>query len=177
MRAERILRQNIDAILRARGQTRAELAAHCGLTRSWASRVFSDRDRHDKRGIPLKYLDAFADFFGIAVYQLFQPGISALTERRAGAERRTLADRRLTAALRGAPTEIRRVPVTPDDELVLADLHALDYEDYQRVKGWIAVARLGVGRGRKTRPVSVPPAAATGAPASTPSTNGRRRGK
>jgi hypothetical protein len=103
-------------------------------------------------------LDAFADYFGIETYQLFQPGISQLTERRSGGDRRATADRRVNATLRGLPsTPVRQIAVTPDDEAILADLHALSYENYQRVKGWITVARLGTGNGRKTPPPPGPP--------------------
>lgn len=163
MRADRILRQNIDAILAARGQTRAQLAAACGLSRSWSSKVWKDApDPQGKRGIPLKYLDAFADFFGISVYQLFQPGIAHLTERRSGTDRRSVADRRISATPRGLPsTPIRQIAVTPEDEAILATLHDLSYEKYQRVKGWIAVAKLSEGSGRRTR---LPAARDVGAP-------------
>jgi hypothetical protein len=170
MHAGQLLKRNIDAMLRARGQTRSDLAASCGLTRSWASRVFKEGG-DGTRGIPLKYLDAFADFFGIATYQLFQPGISPLTERRSGTDRRSHQDRRISATRADGETPIRRVEVTPDDEAILADLHALSYENYQRVKGWITVARLGTGSARRTTPRAETPAA-TPAPPSRPT---RRR--
>jgi hypothetical protein len=56
------------------------------------SQIFTN----DERNLPLKYLDRIADFFGLATYQLFQPGISARYERRK-AERRTGRDRRVSA--------------------------------------------------------------------------------
>jgi hypothetical protein len=95
LKAHELLKHNIDALLRARGQTRPELARWCRRSRSWLDKAFSE----ERREIPLKYLDRIADFFGIATYQLFQPGISPLTERRAGTERRRLRDRRMSAAM------------------------------------------------------------------------------
>jgi hypothetical protein len=95
LKAPLLLKHNIDSLLRARGQTRKELAIWCRRTESWISQIFTE----STRGIPLKYLDRIADFFGIATYQLFQPGISPLTERRSGFDRRKVRDRRLSAAI------------------------------------------------------------------------------
>lgn len=91
MRANLLLKHNIDALLRARGQTRKDLAMWCHRTESWISKIFLNANRE----IPLKYLDRIADFFGLATYQLFAPGISPLTERRKGHERRNGKDRRI----------------------------------------------------------------------------------
>ncbi len=115
MQSTRLLRHNIDALLKARGQTRHDLAFFCGRSDSWISRIFSEgvSDREHDRGVPLKYLDKFADFFGIATYQLFQPGISPLTERRSGRDRRTGRDRRVSNAQRSLVP-----PHTPDMETV-----------------------------------------------------------
>jgi transcriptional regulator with XRE-family HTH domain len=165
MKSGRQLRLNMDAMLKARGQTRTQLAAACGLSRSWASKVWKESpDPQDTRGIPMKSLDAVADFFGVSVYNLFQPGISHLTERRAGADRRSVVDRRVSVLPRGLPvTPIRQISVTPEDEAVLADLHALSYDQYQRVKGWITVARLADGSARRTGPrVALPPGGPSG---------------
>ena len=96
MKAAALLKRNIDTLLRARRQTRKDLAQWCRRSESWISKVF----RHEQREIPLKYLDRIADFFGLATYQLFQPGISALTERRMQIERRAGRDRRQSHAHR-----------------------------------------------------------------------------
>lgn len=144
MKASFLLRQNIKAILKARGQTAHDLAAWCRMDDSWISKILSDGPEDRARGIPLKHLDRIADFFGLATYQLFQPGISPLTERRKGGDRRAGVERRISARRADLPaTPIRQISVTSDDEAILADLHALTYEDYQRVKGWITVAKLG----------------------------------
>lgn len=90
MKANALLKLNIDTILRARGQTRKDLAFWCRRSESWISKIF----RSEKREIPIRYLDRISDFFGLATYQLFQPGISPLTERRKH-ERRSGRDRRI----------------------------------------------------------------------------------
>ncbi len=94
LKASELLKHNIGALLQARGQTKPELARWCRRSRSWMDKIFSE----DRREVPLKYLDRIADFFGIATYQLFQPGISPLTERRK-AERRSGQDRRVSRAV------------------------------------------------------------------------------
>ena len=94
-KAHHLLKQNIDALLKARGQKRKELAAWCRRSESWLSQIFID----DERNVPLKYLDRIASFFGLATYQLFQPGISPLTERRVTSDRRVVRDRRVSHAV------------------------------------------------------------------------------
>lgn len=96
MRASGLLKHNIDALLTGRRQNRKDLADWCRRSESWISKIFSS----PKREIPLKYLDRIADFFGLATYQLFQPGISELTERRVHSDRRTGRDRRQSHAQR-----------------------------------------------------------------------------
>lgn len=94
LKASELLKHNIDALLRARGQKRPELSRYCRRSRSWLDKIFSEQ----RREVPLKYLDRIADFFGIATYQLFQPGISPLTERRTRSDRRSWRDRRISQA-------------------------------------------------------------------------------
>ncbi len=98
LKASRLLESNIDALLKARRQSRHDLARYCRRSDGWLSKILSD-DAETKRGLPLKYLDRIADFFGIATYQLFQPGISPLTERRTGVSRRSGRDRRISNAV------------------------------------------------------------------------------
>ncbi len=87
-----LLKENIDALLSERHQRRKDLAQWCRRSESWLSQIFTN----DERNVPLKYLDRIADFFGLATYQLFQPGIAARYERRK-ADRRTGKDRRIGA--------------------------------------------------------------------------------
>lgn len=158
MKANVLLKHNIDTLLRARGQTRRELAIWCRQSLdkkvdAWISHIFTRPDQ----GIQLRYLDRIADFFGIAVYQLFQPGISPLTERRTLPERRSGTDRRITAKQLGATTTPQRgLILTADDEVLLADLHALSYEKYQHVRAWIVAAKLARNTAPDTKPHAAP---------------------
>lgn len=93
MKASFLLKTNIDALLKARHQSRHDLALWCRRSDAWLSKILGK----DNRNIPLEYLDRIADFFGLATYQLFQPGISPLLERRKGSDRRAGRDRRLSA--------------------------------------------------------------------------------
>lgn len=90
LRALYLLRQNISGLLSARRETQAELAFALGHGKSWINK-FLNGDRE----VQLKDLDRIADFFGIATYQLFQPGITPLTERRHQKDRRSGHDRRV----------------------------------------------------------------------------------
>lgn len=83
-----LFRQNVRALLIARNENAASLAAWCSHDKSWASKVLAG-DREPQ----LKDLDRIADFFGIDTYMLFQPGVEPLLERRK-AERRSGKDRR-----------------------------------------------------------------------------------
>jgi len=99
MKANQLLKHNIDTLLKARRQTRRDLAAWVRQSLDpkkidpWISQIFTNPERE----FQMKYLDRMADFFGIAVYQLFQPGISPFTERRSGTTRRSGHDRRISA--------------------------------------------------------------------------------
>lgn len=119
MKAHYLLKQNIDTLLKARGQKRVELARWCHRTESWLSQIFTD----DERNMPLKYLDRIASFFGIATYQLFQPGISPLAERRHGRDRRRGGDRRISATV---------ISEKPGDVDVMSLIRALSTPGRQR---------------------------------------------
>lgn len=130
MRANVLMKHNIDVLLRARGQTRHDLARWCRRTDAWISKIMSEETRE----FPMKYFDRIADFFGIATYQLLQPGISALTERRK-ATRRLLPDRRagrLAEALR----------VLPSHAEIEGKLRALTEANLRDVSRWIDVTLL-----------------------------------
>lgn len=94
LRAAVIMRNNVRALLVARKDSQAALAHWLRHSRSWINK-FLNGDRQ----IQLKDLDRVADFFGLATYQLFQPGIGSLTERRVQ-ERRKRPDRRIGHARR-----------------------------------------------------------------------------
>ena len=152
MKAHYLLKQNIDTLLRARGQKRRELAAWCRRSESWLSQIFIDEERN----IPLKYLDRIADFFGLATYQLFQPGISPLTERRKGLDRRVRPDRRVSRV-----TDSLQAP--PRYAEVEAKLRHLTDDQYRMVARWVeALAALPLGtEGPLGLPATAPAPAAT----------------
>jgi hypothetical protein len=89
-KADHVLRANIEHLLAARKEDQKTLAQWCGHDKSWINKFLNKG-----RGISLKDFDKIADFFGLETYQLFQPGISRLTERRSQTDRRTGQDRRI----------------------------------------------------------------------------------
>lgn len=95
MKANRLLAENITTLLKGRGQKQKDLADWCGHSQVWIGAILSG-----KRDARLQDIDRMADFFGIATYQLFQPGISTLTERRL-MERRAGRERRIGYPQRG----------------------------------------------------------------------------
>lgn len=124
LKANYLLVQNVRALLAARGEDAKALALWAGHRPAWLSKILSG-----DRGVKLSDLDKIADFFGLTVAQLFQHGISSLTERRKG-ERRSGQDRRTGKDRRGAgdarlhpelasPFQSREHPNgKPDDENV-----------------------------------------------------------
>ena len=140
MKATYLLKQNIDTMLKARGQTRHDLAMWCRRSDPWLSKLFTDENRN----IPLKYLDRIADFFGIATYQLFQPGISPLTERRKSADRRSGQDRRVSRAFPQVQT--------PSQSELAARFAGLDAHERQKVEAWMEALVLS----RASRPTAGP---------------------
>jgi hypothetical protein len=85
-----LLRRNITDLLLTRKESQHSLAFSIGHHKTWLNK-FLNGDRE----IQFKDLDGIANFFGLQAYQLFQPGISQLTERRKGKDRRTGRDRRI----------------------------------------------------------------------------------
>ena len=94
MKANRIIKQNIEALLKARGLPRRDLAQWCYRSDSWLSKIL----REERREFAAKDLDRIADFFGLAAYQLFQPGLAV--ERRKSVDRRSGRERRVGPANR-----------------------------------------------------------------------------
>lgn len=137
MKALPLLKHNIDTLLKARHQTRRELAQWVRQSMDtkkidpWISHIFTNPDAE----FQMKYLDRIADFFGIEVYKLFQPGISSVTERRKGGNRRTTVDRRISRAFAmvNGPTEAD----------LLSRLQLLTPDERQKLDHWIDVLRLG----------------------------------
>jgi DNA-binding Xre family transcriptional regulator len=145
MKANFLLKHNIDTLLKARGQHRKDLAQWCRRTEAWISKIFTD----DKRGVPLKYLDRIADFFGIATYQLLQPGISGLTERRSRIERRTVRDRRVSnLKLARDASPLLNVALEPEEVAAIQRRRLLLPADRQKVDDLLALATKPRPRGK-----------------------------
>lgn len=159
MKASYLFKKNIETLLSRRGHTRHDLAFYCRRSDAWLSKILGNSDRN----LPLKYLDRIADFFGLAPYQLFQPGISPLTERRNGHDRRSGLDRRISARNRTVPmSPIRQIDISPEDEALLAEIKSLTYEEAQRLRHWVSVVKLGrPGARERAAPVGQPQAVAS----------------
>ncbi len=95
VKAARLLAENILALLRVRHLSQHDLAQWCHHSDPWLSAILTG-----KREAQFSDLDRIADFFGLATYQLFQPGISGVTERRSGQDRRKGQDRRISHVTR-----------------------------------------------------------------------------
>lgn len=105
-----ILRQNVNSLLGARKESASLLAQYLGFKHRSSMTKFL---KNNRAGFEMWRLDKLADFFGLPVYQLFQPGISRLTERRSGFDRRTGQERRVGHAgrlLSHLQEELNKVP-------------------------------------------------------------------
>ena len=96
LKANYVLKTNIDALLVARNKTRKDLAQWCRRSESWISKIF----RNPRREMPMKYLDRISDVLGVETYELFRPGFSESAERRSGRDRRSGHERRVNDAQR-----------------------------------------------------------------------------
>lgn len=123
-----LLKENIDALLSQRGQRRKDLAQWCRRTEGWLSQIFTNPERN----VPLKYLDRIADFFGLATYQLFQPGIASRSERRSGLDRRSRKDRRISSL---------NTAVRESVSAAIANLSHADVADLLRLRSLPAASR------------------------------------
>jgi len=138
MKALPLLKHNIDTILKARHLTRRDLAQWVRQSMNnkiidpWISHIFGKPDAE----FQMKYLDRIAEFFGLPVYQLFQPGISALTERRKS-NRRTGRDRRISAMnLRVQESLSQQVAgISADDIALLATIKTLSASSRETIRG------------------------------------------
>jgi hypothetical protein len=150
MHANRLMKSNVDALLRARGQSRKDLAIWCRKTESWISKIMGE----EQREFPMKYFDRIADFFGIATYQLLQPGITPLTERRSKLPRRSGQDRRISVLyLTGAPRPQLSVALEPDEVARLQRMRLLVEPDLQKLDELLKEATRRPRRGGGTSKV------------------------
>lgn len=88
LKVQYLLIQNIRSLLDKRRIPDKELAFATGHSQPWLSKILKG-----ERNLRVEDLDGIAEFFGLTVYELLSPGISTLTERRSGIERRK-GDRR-----------------------------------------------------------------------------------
>lgn len=95
LKALYLLRENIRYLLDKRHESQTALAQFCGHQKAWINKFLNDRNIINGREVSIADMDKIAQFFGLAVYQLFQPGISALGERRSASDRRSGQDRRI----------------------------------------------------------------------------------
>lgn len=95
MKATRRLAENVVELLERHHLTQHDLAQWCRKSDPWVSQFL-----RGERNWQLDDLDRVADCFGLQTYQLFIPGVSARTERRAGVDRRSVKDRRVGQAQR-----------------------------------------------------------------------------
>lgn len=110
-RALVVLKRNLQHLIADRKESQVALARHVRHSKSWINKFLNDTT--DRTEIQIKDVDRIASFFGIEPYQLFQPGISRLTERRSGVERRANYERRVghSGRLReDLRTELNKVP-------------------------------------------------------------------
>lgn len=126
MKARLLLARNIHAILTARKQSQTSLAVWCRKKVSWINKILSGQ-----RPMHIDDFDRVADFLGIGVYQLFLPGISALTERRKQTDRRAGKDRRIghvdrIVAFQALTTEDGHASATPNSAAATATKDELD---------------------------------------------------
>lgn len=128
MKAHHLLKKNIDALLKARGRQRKDIAVYCRRSEAWLSQIFTNEDRN----MPLKYLDRIADFFGLETYQLFQPGLIPDTDRRTGRERRSGLDRRQA----GSADLLRPTLSRAELESKLSSLSPEAYKVFARRMAW-----------------------------------------
>lgn len=90
MKARVLLAKNIQAILNARKESQTDLANWCYKKPAWINKILNGT-----RPLHINDFDRVAEFLGCSVYHLFQPGVSAISERRHAGDRRSGRERRI----------------------------------------------------------------------------------
>lgn len=131
MRANPLLKANIDGLLRVQHRRKKDLAAFCWKSESWLTKILTE----SRRDVSIVDLDRIAEFFGRHVYELFQPGIVGVAERRSGLERRTAkADRRKTSPVRGMlPTAVEAQQYRPRQRTAIDGVPPDQLETFHRL--------------------------------------------
>lgn len=134
VKALRLLKENVRTLLHHRKEDQSTLAAWVGHSKSWINKFLNDET--DRTELQLRDLDKIADFFGIEAYQLFQPGISLLTERRlSGTDRRSGQERRIGhqgRQLAHLRTEVNKLPHVGGGDLGGSTTSRLSAADRER---------------------------------------------
>jgi transcriptional regulator with XRE-family HTH domain len=175
MKAELLLKQNVKTLLKARRLSQHDLAMWCHRSDAWLSKILGDEETStaaEDRGLPLKYLDRIADFFGVAAYQLFQPGITPLSERRKAGERRKFRDRRVRTLAQPEPIYSENLPLSPEDIALLLRVRLLSRQDRADIVKTIE-RHAERASPRRKRSAGSAPAAPESSPATTPATASR----
>lgn len=95
MDANQLMKANVLRLLALREKEPEDLARHMRKSASWIDKIY----RYDHRTFPIRYYETIAQFLGVHVYQLLQPGIADHSERRSGSDRRKNFDRRVSQAV------------------------------------------------------------------------------
>lgn len=90
LRAVNVLRENVRALMAQRQLNQKAVAFALSRHPTWINKFLLGH-----RMISVTDLDKLADLLGVATYQLFQPGVSKMTERRRG-DRRLGPERRVS---------------------------------------------------------------------------------
>lgn len=137
------LRQNIETLLRKRHEDQKTLAFFLNRHPSTINKFLKGT-----RELQLADLDRIADFFGLATYQLFQPGISPLSERRLLRDRRGGRDRRIGHQHREL-LDVGRGHGTAAHQSITDELRRITAEHERRVSQLLSQAQPG---GQTTAP-------------------------
>lgn len=169
IRVNLLIKQNIVELLGRRRFHQQDLAWACrrDLPKPKAGQWLSKILTSPKHNLPIEYWDRVADFFGIATYQLLQPGIAGASERRRGGDRRVRPERRMSRRVLGME------PRTDAYAALWDEIRTLAAADLETVRDFVAGLRShDAGTSGRHRDTSDPPGE-TETPARTPR---RKRG-
>jgi len=91
LKALYILKENVRVLMDMRRVDQPGMAKWVGHSKAWINKFLNDPIAE----IQIKDLDKMAEILGVSTYQLFQPGISRMAERRHAGDRRSGQERRM----------------------------------------------------------------------------------
>lgn len=134
MHFSRVMKENIDGLLKKQGLRRHDLAQWCKRGDDWISHIMNT----PSRGFPVDYWPKIADFLGVEVFHLLQPGATPLTERRSGTDRRQGIERRVGPAQRLRERDREPIaPLTADEHELIARMRALPSAAMQQLRSFV----------------------------------------